>query len=273
MVTADQADGQVGDPRRAETLASPTPRQAREFVAGALAADAVVTVVGRCTVAADGQAGRDGNRLVLCKPDGTTLVHSLAGHRPLDRRPAGSVQEWRVTDGCLELSTHQETAGEPLCVTFTGVDRVTSHELSTDPDQTETRSEADLRERLLADPELLEPGFRPLATERETPAGPVDVYGEDDRGRRVVVELKRGRAGPAAVGQLDRYVTALGRDLHADATVRGVLVAPTVTPRARRLLARKGLEFVAVAPESTDADRQPAGDRDKGSPTSERPDD
>jgi hypothetical protein len=48
------------------------------------------------------------------------------------------------------------------------------------------------------------------------------------------------------VGQLSRYVAALERDLHADTEVRGVLAAPSVTDRARRLLREEGLEFVSL---------------------------
>ncbi|PSP51500.1 endonuclease NucS, partial [Halobacteriales archaeon QH_7_68_42] len=73
-------------------------------------------------------------------------------------------------------------------------------------------------------------------------------YGEDRDGRTVVLELKRRRVGPDAVGQLGRYVDALERDLHAETEVRGMLVAPSVTDRARRMLAERGLEFVALAP-------------------------
>ncbi|PSP46193.1 endonuclease NucS, partial [Halobacteriales archaeon QH_6_66_25] len=76
----------------------------------------------------------------------------------------------------------------------------------------------------------------------------VDIFGEDAEGNAVVVELKRRRFGPDAVGQLNRYVEALRRDLHADATVRGILVAPSVTDRAGRLLERRDLEFVSLSP-------------------------
>jgi hypothetical protein len=115
-------------------------------------------------------------------------------------------------------------------------------------------TEEDLRERILAKPELLEPGFSPRATERQTPAGAVDIYGTDDEGRTVVVELKRRRVGPDAVGQLTRYVEALERDLHADAEIRGILVAPSITDRARGLLEKKGLEFVSLSPEAAGDD-------------------
>ena len=109
-------------------------------------------------------------------------------------------------------------------------------------------TEADMKQRILEHPELIESGFRPLSTERDTPAGAVDIYGEDRAGRVVVLELKRRRVGPDAVGQLNRYVEALERDLHAGVEIRGILVAPSVTDRARRLLATRGLEFVSLSP-------------------------
>lgn len=73
--------------------------------------------------------------------------------------------------------------------------------------------------------------------------------------------MKRSRVGPEAVGQLRRYVDALGRELEEDAeddggdvdgagrTVRGFLIAPSVTEPALRLLESDGYEFVSLAPE------------------------
>jgi RecB family endonuclease NucS len=101
---------------------------------------------------------------------------------------------------------------------------------------------------VLETPSVIEQGFTPLATERTTAEAAVDIYGEDARGRTVVVELKRRRVGPDAVSQLRRYVEAIQQDLHADTVVRGILVAPSVTDRARRLLATHGLELVALDP-------------------------
>ena len=105
-----------------------------------------------------------------------------------------------------------------------------------------------LLDRLLDDPDLVEPGFRPRSTERPTAAGRIDLYGVDASDRAVAVEVKTHRAGPDAVSQLDRYVEALRVDLHAGATVRGVLVAPSITDRARRLLADRDLAFVPLQP-------------------------
>jgi len=44
-------------------------------------------------------------------------------------------------------------------------------------------------------------------------------------------------------------VEALDTEVHAERTVRGILVAPSVTDRAQDLLDRRGLEFVSLSPD------------------------
>jgi RecB family endonuclease NucS len=64
----------------------------------------------------------------------------------------------------------------------------------------------------------------------------------------VIAELKCRRVRPDAVGQLQRYVAAINSDLPVDRTSRGILVAPSVTDRAERLLDSAGLELISLAP-------------------------
>ena len=106
-----------------------------------------------------------------------------------------------------------------------------------------------LVERILDDPDIVESGFVPRATERPSPAGPIDLYGTDAEGRAVAIEIKGRRAGPDAASQLGRYVDALERDLHADADVRGILVAPSATDRCLSVLDASGLAFVPLSPD------------------------
>jgi RecB family endonuclease NucS len=171
----------------------------------------------------------------------------------------------------------RESPAERLDVTFDRVYQLTAMDAADDSDLSLTGSEADLREAVLAEPTLVADWFEPTATERETDAGPVDVFGRDGRGRPVVVELKRRRVGPDAVGQLRRYVDAVRReegvapvaeatdratDASVDAeddgvpAVRGVLVAPSVTDRAATLLDQHGFSHVALGPDAA-ADRRP----------------
>jgi RecB family endonuclease NucS len=236
---------------RPRTCHQPNPEEALALVETGVERGAVVTVFGRCAVDYEGRAASTlgpGDRLVVLKPDGTTLVHTDEGQQPVNWQPPGSTHETLVDGGSLVVRSERTAPAERLTVRFDRVDHAVAYD-GTDPsDLTLTGTEDDLRERILDDPGLVESGFTPRATERQTPAGAVDIYGEDADGNVVVVELKRRRVGPDAVGQLTRYVDALDRELHAGRSVRGILVAPSVTDRARRLLAERGLEFVALEP-------------------------
>ncbi|USZ71757.1 endonuclease NucS [Natronosalvus halobius] len=253
-MTTDSDPHSVTRPRSPVTsLASPSLATARDTVHRGLQDGALVTVFGRCTVDYEGRAAsrlEAGDRHVMLKPDGAALVHTAEGQQPVNWQPPGCEHAVQVADDADALVLHstRSTPAEELVVTVQDVLQVSTFAMS-DPDSVAVvGTEADLRDRILEDPALLEPGFTPLATERETPAGAVDIYGEDDTGRTVVVELKRRRVGPDAVGQLRRYVDALSRDLHTEAELRGILVAPSVTDRARRLLEEHDLEFVALEP-------------------------
>lgn len=256
-----------------ETLTRPSYATARDLVARGIAEGAVVTVVGSCTVEYEGRASSTlgaGERHLMLKPDGSALVHTDEGQQPVNWQPpdcehgvrlsgadgSGAQSEGGDESGSqsgndetrLVVESRRETPDEHLVVRFDSLLHAGAFDLTDERDLSLAGTEEDLRERVLADPDLVEAGFSPLATERATPAGAVDVYGEDRDGRTVVVELKRRRVGPDAVGQLGRYVDALERDLHAETEVRGILVAPSVTDRARRMLAERGLEFVSLEP-------------------------
>jgi len=249
--SAREPDEPAPDDGRVRTLERPEPATAAETIRWGLEAEALVTVFGRCTVEYEGRAASElgaGERHLLLKPDGAALVHTAEGQQPVNWQPPGCVHAVEPREGTLEVRSTRSTPAEELLVSFEETLHVGVFAMS-EPDQLSiVGTEADLRERLLEEPSLLEPGFQPLAIERQTPAGAVDVFGEDRAGRTVIVELKRRRAGPDAVSQLRRYVDALERDLHTATDLRGILVAPSVTERAERLLAEHGLEFVALEP-------------------------
>lgn len=236
---------------RSSVLESPAASETRRALGEAIAANELASVFGRCTVDYEGRASSTlgpGDRLVLLKPDGTVLVHTDEGHQPVNWQPPGTDHAVRVEDGSVVVHSVRSSPHEELVVTFERVEQVSRYAVTDESELALSGTEADLRERILEDPALVEEGFEPRATERGTPAGAVDVYGVDGEGSTVVVELKRRRVGPDAVGQLSRYVDALRRDMHDDAAIRGILVAPSVTDRGRKLLAEKGLEFVPVDP-------------------------
>lgn len=234
------------------TLDDPTPEAARDLLESGLTANGLVTAFGRCVVDYEGRASSrlgPGDRHLMLKPDGTALVHTDTEHQPVNWQPPGGDHAVGIDDDQLVVESLRSNPDETLEVTFRSVTHAGAFSVTDEAELQLTGTEADLKERILENPELVEPGFQPRATERQTAAGAVDVYGTDADGRTVAVELKRRRVGPDAVGQLNRYVEALNRELHAGARVRGILVAPSITDRAHRLLAEEGLEFAAVGPD------------------------
>lgn len=227
----------------------PTAHEACECLQHALTANQVISIVGHCTVAYDGRTQSTlgpGERVVLCKPDGTLLVHQSTGRKPVNWQPPGGTHEAALVDNDLLLRSQRDSPAEVVDVRFAAVLHVAAYSLTDNQERELVGSEDDLRQRILDDPSLIEAGFQPRATERETSAGPVDIYGLDAEGTPVIVELKRRRVGPDAVGQLARYVTAAERE-RANKHVRGILVAPSLTERARRELTEQELEFVPLA--------------------------
>ena len=238
-----------------DALADPAPAAAAAFVRDARDRGTFCTLLGRCHVAYEGRTrshAGPADRLVVLKPDRTLLVHAADGPTPQNRLAADALDVTHE-DETVRLVATRESPTEELVVTFERVVRASAMPAEKrDADVEVSGTEADLKERVLAAPELVEDGFSALAAERDTSAGPVDVFGRDRSGNPVAVELKAVRAGPDAASQLARYVDALERDLHADADVRGILVAPSCTPRTRRVLARDGHEFVSLAPSQDD---------------------
>jgi hypothetical protein len=254
-------------------LDRPTNREALAALEAALDRGALTTLFGRCTVEYDGRASSTlgpGDRLVVLKPDGTALVHTDADRTPVNWQPPGATHAASVRDDRLRVVVERSSPDERLLVSFGTVAHLAAMDAS-DPHDIELRgSEADLRDRVLEEPGLVAPGFEPVEAERRTAVGAMDLFGRDADGHPVVVELKRRRVGPAAVDQLARYVDAVERELAEDdpdgpargheadrprpstPTVRGVLVAPSVTDGARELLDERGLAHVAVEPRAED---------------------
>lgn len=233
------------------SLEDPTLPQARAWLSEGIHSAQLVTAFGRCTVEYEGRAASSlgpGQRQLMLKPDGTTLLHTAEGQQPVNWLPPGCKQRCSLAADTLVVEAVDEAEDQQLTIQFEQIGLVTAVSMTDTATLEVSGTEAALKERILETPAIIEAGFRPLATERETPAGPVDIYGEAADGTTVIVELKRRRVGPDAVGQLDRYVTALATTLHDDADLRGILAAPSVTDRGRTLLAKKGLEFVSVEP-------------------------
>ena len=94
----------------------------------------------------------------------------------------------------------------------------------------------------MANPVLIEDGFRVISREYETLVSSIDLLDEDKLGNLVVIEVKRSEASPEAVHQLKRYVDYIASK-NPSRVVRGILVAAWISSSAYRYLRDYGLEF------------------------------
>lgn len=207
----------------------------------------VIIIVGTCTVDYAGRAWSyldSGERTVIVKPSGALLVHGATAVEAQNWQPAdASITVDVDEDGDLLVDAKRTSPKESLLVRFTDSVRSIHYE----PPATTVKlegSEEEMHQHIFDNPTVIEDGFEPLEHEKNVGVGKIDVYGEDVDGRPVIIEVKRRKAQPKHVDQLNRYVTAV-----TDDNPRGILVAPSITASADGMLGADGFEFVELHPE------------------------
>jgi endonuclease len=182
-------------------------------------------------------------RLVMCKSDGSVMVHSDAGgYKP---------QNWmtpptRVTESAeaIVVEKGSGTRLERLEIRIREVLSDTAHDMGEAARLEKDGVERDLQEALAAAPETLGDGMRLVRREYPTPIGPVDLMCADGGGW-VAVEVKR--VGTLdAVEQLARYLGYI-REERGMEGCRGILAAEAVKPQARTLARSREIGTATVA--------------------------
>lgn len=235
--------------RPVTTLENPTLADAEQLVKDALAQHKALLLVGDCWVEYVGRASSKleaGERIVMIKYDGSVLVHRASGYEPVNWQPPGSVFQTRVVEGVLEVRAVRRQPRESVHIHFDRVFLVAALSLTDAGEFSLYASEEDMQRAILAEPKLIEDGFKPISYEKHVEPGFVDVYGTDKAGRFVVVEIKRKTAGREAVFQLDRYVKAIRTMVNRE--VRGILAAPNIAKGVQGLLASLGLDYKSLDP-------------------------
>ena len=232
---------------KVELRENPSPEEIKLLVDSAVSSEGVLTIFARCRVHYDGRAKSElgpGDRVIIVKPDGSFLIHQKEKREPVNWQPPGSVVRLELREKPVLVSVRRKPR-ETLEVELDEVYLITVFHAEDYEELALTGSEAEMAELIFKNPEVIEPGFRPLYREKPIKHGIVDVLGVDRDGNLVVLELKRRRADLHAVSQLKRYVEALSEE-HDN--VRGILVAPSLTSGAKKLLEKEGLEFRKLEP-------------------------
>ncbi len=204
--------------------------------------DGMRLVIARCSVDYSGRLTAHlpmATRLLMIKGDGTLLIHSGSGSKPLNWMSPPSVLKeadgvWRITN----------KAGEELQILLEEVLHDSSHELGVDPGLQKDGVEAHLQVLLADRVGVIEPGLSLLRREYPTDIGPVDLLCRDSKGQAVAIEIKR-KGDIDGVEQLARYLERLDLDPLLR-PIRGIYVAQEIKPQARILAAARGITCVTV---------------------------
>jgi RecB family endonuclease NucS len=186
----------------------------------------------------------------MIKPDGNFLVIGSTKHKPRNWQPTGAETTVRITNETLVLESHRSSPKEEtLTVNCDSLYELVAYDAGRDPDVVLEGTEEDMHERIMNHPSLVEEGFEATRHEKPVDSGrSIDVFGYDDDGVPVVVEVKRRRGQRKDVDQLNDYTS----QFRADGDARGILVAPSVSDSVLRALADRELEFVRLQPRKPD---------------------
>ncbi|UCE29097.1 MAG: endonuclease NucS [Candidatus Bathyarchaeota archaeon] len=233
--------------RPVTALENPSVEEAAELVRMAVSDRKGVIVVGNCWADYRGRASsklEPGERIVILKGDGSVLVHRPSGYEPVNWQPSGCLFQTHLVDDVLQIRAIRKKPAESVRLFFDRVYLVSALRLVDSGEFSLYASEKDMQKAILLEPSLLEPGFKPVAYEKKVEPGFIDVYGVDEAGRFVVVEIKRKTVGREAVLQLSKYVESIRKMVNRD--VRGVLAAPRMGRGVQSLLETLGLGFKSL---------------------------
>lgn len=235
--------------KRLLVIEEPSMTEALEAVRLGIVQRRILLIVGSCTVNYVGRASSKlslGERVILIKPDGSTLIHRPRDYAPVNWQPPGSLFRTRIVDGKLRIRVYRRREGEVLVIVFEKMILVAVLQLVDEGEFHLYASEKDMKRAILIEPKLLEEGFKPIEAEKPVQPGFIDILGIDSEDRLTVVEIKRRAADKSAILQLKSYVDAVRSETGRE--VRGILVAPSLAKGGQSLMATLGLEFKPLSP-------------------------
>lgn len=202
----------------------------------------MLIIVGNCLTMYEGRGAAHsdyGDKLIVVKGDGSVIVHGPTGFKPLNWQPDTVHVSFHEEDGELVMRAIRGKPRETLVVKCRETFGCIAHMAKEGGGFYMYFSEAEVRDILRDNPELIEEGLRITDVEKPVQPGFIDLYGIDREGRITVFEIKRVKASEEAARQLYGYVERLKRSIP---NIRGVLLAPDFTESALAFLQKAGLE-------------------------------
>ncbi|MEO3994022.1 MAG: endonuclease NucS domain-containing protein [Desulfurococcaceae archaeon TW002] len=206
---------------------------------------AAILIIGECEVDYVGRASSKASsswRLVIIKEDGTVLIHESVGREPINWQPSSYVTT-ELKEDTLIIRAVRLRPREELVIRLRGECEVLVVKLGVGK-FVMSGTEKDIIEFLTNNPRIIDSNAELISREVSTPHGRIDLVLRRKDNTLILVEVKRDVADIEAVFQLRRYVeyyTSLGVS-----NVKGVIIAQSITPAARKLLSDFGLEYRCI---------------------------
>ncbi len=228
-------------------LKSPQAQEAYKVIQNAVNNKEIIILAAKCEVNYEGRSFSrlgEGDRIILIKPDGATIIHRPEGYEPVNWQPSGSIVYCQVEEDKLVIRVARIKPYEVLVIRFMDIYMLFAGKLEDKAIFEMWGTEEDIKKAIVLDPTILGENFKVVTDERKLGEGVADILLVDQKGRYVVVEIKKGTAGINAVEQLRKYVEYFRKS--AGENVRGILVAPRISRKAEQIIAREGLEFKRI---------------------------
>ena len=219
-----------------------------EMLEKALNTNSSIVFFAHCNIRYSGRAEAyipDGDRIIIIKADKVLLIHQPENGNPVNYLKAGAIINTEKKENHLLLRAQQ--AQDYLEVEIHRVYDAITRKLEDGQKQIIAGTEKDMSDMIKDNPQLIEPGFKPLSREEHTKYGFIDVFGYDKNNNLVIIECKRYTASLQAVTQLRRYVEKM-KELRGIENVRGIIAAPSISANALEMLQRWGFEWKRVKP-------------------------
>lgn len=206
---------------------------------------ATILVIGKCEVDYSGRVSSRASsswRLLIIKEDGTVLIHESVGREPINWQPSSYVTT-KLKEDTLVIKAVRLRPREELVIRLEGECEVLVVKLGTGK-FVMSGTEQDIIEFLAHNPRIIDEDAKLVSREVSTPYGRVDLVLRARDNTLILVEVKRNTADVEAVFQLRRYIEYyMGLGIGG---IRGVIVAQSLTPAARKLLSDFGLGWRCV---------------------------
>ena len=216
----------------------------------ALGRNNVIMIGCTCEIHYSGRAESflgSGDRMIMIKADKTLIIHQPSGSNPINYMKENTSYHLTTEEGKFVIHCSNIPLKEYMDIFISKVHSFQQQQMEDNAKIQLVGSERDMSDMIYENPNLIEPGFKPLSREEHTKYGFIDVFGSDKSNVLVVIECKRYTADLKAVDQLQRYVTKI-KQLRGLDKVRGIIAAPEISQNTLQMLHDNGFEYKKISP-------------------------